>query len=287
MSYERSSSLRRYIEKRVRRLYPAYFVVIVLCALGLFFVSTKTAEDYFSASWLRYLLANLSFLNFFQHTLPGVFETNKAATINGALWTLKIEVMFYACVPLLVYLFRRFKPLPIMLGIYLLSIGYGLYFQSLYVQKNILIYQELARQLPGQLCYFIAGASFYYYLPIFERYAHRFILLVSIFILADQYGNDSFWLLVAIEPLVLATVVIFFGLFFYLGDFGKYGDFSYGVYIVHFPIIQCLISSGWFIDSPYLYLFTALILTAISAIALWHLIEKRFLLPSSHYLTVR
>ena len=34
-SYNRSSSMRSYFEKRVRRIYPAYFAVIVLAAIAL------------------------------------------------------------------------------------------------------------------------------------------------------------------------------------------------------------------------------------------------------------
>ena len=38
MSYERTNSLKDYFVKRVRRIYPAYFTVIVICAIfGLFF----------------------------------------------------------------------------------------------------------------------------------------------------------------------------------------------------------------------------------------------------------
>ena len=49
----------------------------------------------------RYLGWNLAFLNFMEPALPGVFEANRFTEINGALWTLKIEVMFYLVLPLL------------------------------------------------------------------------------------------------------------------------------------------------------------------------------------------
>ena len=38
--------------------------------------------------------------------LPGVFAGNTVTEVNGALWTLKIEVMFYLILPLLVWLLR-------------------------------------------------------------------------------------------------------------------------------------------------------------------------------------
>jgi peptidoglycan/LPS O-acetylase OafA/YrhL len=110
MSYERSSSLASYIGKRVRRIYPAYFTVVMLSALGLVAVSSKSFGEYFSFAWVKYVFANLAFLNFMQQTLPRVFELNNLSAVNGALWTLKIEVMFYLIVPAFVFLFRNFSP---------------------------------------------------------------------------------------------------------------------------------------------------------------------------------
>ena len=115
MSYERSSSLATYARKRMRRIYPAYFTVVMLCAVGLVGVSSQGAADYFSLAWGRYVLANLVFLNFLQPGLPGVFTDNAITAVNGALWTLKIEVMFYFSVPLWVFLLRRLSPLPVLL----------------------------------------------------------------------------------------------------------------------------------------------------------------------------
>ena len=91
MSFERSSSFASYARKRIRRIYPAYFTVVMLCAIFLVAVSSKNIEHYFSFVWVKYVLANLAFLNFLQPTLPGVFDSNKIAVVNGALWTLKIR----------------------------------------------------------------------------------------------------------------------------------------------------------------------------------------------------
>lgn len=157
MSYERSSSLSSYIEKRARRILPAYIVVVILCALGFVFISTLSYGEYFSSDWIRYIVANLSFLNFIQHSLPGVFEGNKFNAVNGALWTLKIEVMFYLSVPLFVYLFRRFSCLPIIAFFYISSLVYVFTLSLLEERSGNGLYTILSRQLPGQLSYFMAG----------------------------------------------------------------------------------------------------------------------------------
>jgi peptidoglycan/LPS O-acetylase OafA/YrhL len=68
MSYERSSSFKSYVIKRIRRIYPAYIVVVMLCALGFVVISSKST-NYFSLIWLKYLLANLRFLVYLSLTL--------------------------------------------------------------------------------------------------------------------------------------------------------------------------------------------------------------------------
>lgn len=279
MSYERSASLASYAGKRFRRIYPAYFAVVMLCAIGLAVVSTKSPGEYFSIPWIEYVLSNLVFLNFLQPTLPGVFETNLLGAVNGALWTLKIEVMFYLSVPLFVFLFRRFSTLPVLVLVYGASVAYAAFFSGLAARTGSPLYQELGRQLPGQLSYFMAGAFFYYSLPLFERYAGYFLAAAVLALAAPGVFAPSVF-----GPFALATIVAFCGLFLHLGNFGKYGDFSYGIYILHFPIIQILLQGGWFNAAPWTFLATVVVLTTVGAVAMWHLVEKRFLLRNSHYI---
>lgn len=279
MSCERAKSLGDYAIKRARRIYPAYFTIVMLCAIGLLAVSSKSAHDYFTADWLKYVAANLGFLNFLHPSLPGVFEGNRLAAVNGALWTLKIEVMFYLCVPLFVLLFRKFSTLPVILLTYGGAVAYSAVLNALAEKSGVALFAMLARQLPGQLSYFMAGAFFYYFLPLFERRVAYFLFsAVGILLLHRLHP------LPLLEPFALATVVVFFGLFLHLGNFGRYGDFSYGVYILHFPIIQVLLQTGWFTHNPWSYLIVVVSLTACSAVVMWHLVEKRFLFRSSHYI---
>lgn len=74
---------------------------------------------------MKYVVANLAFLNFVHPTLPGVFEGNKIHEVDGALWTLKIEVMFYATVPIIAYLFRRFGRFSVLVTLYFVSAAYA------------------------------------------------------------------------------------------------------------------------------------------------------------------
>lgn len=282
MSYENTHTLKNYFSKRLRRIYPAYFTVVFLCALLGVFFSHLTAVDYFSAKWLKYLLANLLFFNFIQPDLPGLFNNNILSAVNGALWTLKIEVMFYLCVPLFIFMMRKFGRWQVLLTLYVASLCYRVGIEMWGVASGSVIYQELLRQLPGQLVYFIAGATSYYYLSYFKLY-WKWLLIVAVFILFLRNSLPLAWL----EPMALAVVVIYAACIIpWLGNFGKYGDFSYGIYIVHFPVLQVLIQYGLFQYSPIIGLVTAAVLVLSISYLSWHFIEKRFLRKSSHYVEV-
>lgn len=244
----------------------------------LFLVSSKNGWNYFSVDWIRYVVTNLSFFNFLQPTLPGVFDHNTMTAVNGALWTIKIEVMFYLTVPLLSFLFFKIGKLPTLTCFYCLSITYTLICEFKAQQTGNIYYSMFARQLPGQLSLFLAGAFFYYYLDTFEKYTFHFVTVAILVI-----GINTQYALPLFEPFALATLVIFFGVYGHLGNFGKYGDFSYGVYILHFPTIQLLVHFNWMPNNPWIFLLTVVLCTGLSAIMMWHLIEKRFLLRTSHY----
>lgn len=279
MSHERSSSLLSYSEKRLRRIYPAYFTIIMTCAALLSLVSSLSFSQYFlSAGFWRYVLSNLVFMNFLAPALPGVFEGNIMSAVNGALWTIKIEVAFYFMVPVLALLMKKLKPAFVLAAIYVLSFLYAWLMLYLAVQTGKGYYVELAKQLPGQLCYFIMGVGLYYYLDFFERHVAWF---VSAAVLALSVG--WLWPVGFLEPAALGVLVIFFGLFFFVGNFGRYGDFSYGVYIVHFPVIQLYLHFGLFSSQPWLQLALVLGTVGVGGVLMWHLCEKRFLRRESHY----
>lgn len=280
MSYERSKNLEDYCEKRLRRIYPGYFTVVTLGAILLFFVSSVSAGEYFSLDFLKYLLANLTFLNFLHPSLPGVFQGNQLGAVNGALWTLKIEVMFYAIVPGVVWLTRKYDRLLVIAAIYLASCLYVVVTNHLAVSSGSAIYFKLGRQLPGQLSYFISGALFYYYSDNIVRRRVLYCLMAFV-VMVFSY---KFEVLRLFEPIALATLVVALAYFvIYFGYFSRFGDFSYGIYIVHFPIVQVFVSYGMFLKYPYLGMLLCSSIVLMTSYLLWHCIEKPFLKKTSHY----
>jgi peptidoglycan/LPS O-acetylase OafA/YrhL len=273
-SYQRSSSTKEYFIKRIKRIYPAYLTIILLCALSGFLVSSYTIADYFgSAGLYKYILANLVFLNFIHPTLPGVFENNFFHVVNGSLWSLKVEVGFYILLPLIVYLRSKIK-FPILYGLlFLLSAGYFFTMMHLYHTTRQDIFLFFSRQIPGELFFFIIGATV---AEIdgrleFRKWIKRLGIpaVIALFLPLGIVGGA-----------IAQALAIFFFAFTVppLHYPFKREDLSYGIYIYHFPVIQVLIHYGWFNWSPFLGLAASLLITIILAALSWIFIEKPFIL---------
>jgi peptidoglycan/LPS O-acetylase OafA/YrhL len=278
-SFRRSKSHVDYWSNRARRIYPALIAVIAATIVWGAFVTTVSPREYFGSTTLGYLIYNLLFLSFKQNTLPGVFENNPIHYLNGALWTLKIEAMFYLSVPLIVLLARRvvrFEILAVIL--YLLSILFKVVLHHLAVTRQLPVYENWGNQLPGQLSFFMAGGLLEYCSAGFRRHAPIYLTLAVLGLLAStQLG------VYALYPASLAVVVIYIcDVFPYLGNISRYGDFSYGVYVSHFPIILSFAALGALPENPALRAAMALFACLLYAILSWHLIEKWWLRPKSH-----
>lgn len=271
-SLERSSSLTDYAEKRLRRVYPAYAFVILACVSVALIVSPGAREDLIGVA--RYTGWNLIFANFMEPNLPGVFIGNPTTEVNGALWTLKIEVMFYLFLPVLLWLLR--------LGGGQDWIGCILVYVGAEVWRawfNEVGQFEIARQLPGQLSFFLTGmmlqaANLSGARLHFAGVAGGILFLASLLLPPAEFaraiglGAFTVW---------LATGIV------RLPNPARFGDLSYGIYIVHAPIIQVCIATGVFALGSIIGAGVAVTASVIAAFALWHLIEKPFLRRDSAY----
>lgn len=269
MSYENSASLSDYYVKRFLRLIPAYYLLIISCAVFLFFLSTATAEQYFSVDMLRYILYNFAFLNFLSPELAGVFTENPVHAVNGALWTLKIEVMFYLVVPLLFKLASRFSALKVFPAIFFSSIFYAYFFNQMSIETGDQSYYRLSYQLPGQMMYFTTGILAYLYFEVLKKYMLGFLILAMCIFYFEIFELDS---------IALGTVLIYlFMICPYRISLKSLGDLSYGVYIFHFPIIQVLVYLEAFSSNPLILIGVTYALTFSLSYLSWHVVEKRAL----------
>jgi peptidoglycan/LPS O-acetylase OafA/YrhL len=153
---ERRADLRVYAIRRFFRIAPAYYVNLTI--LFLFFART---HQVFSEQGAKQVVASYSFM---QYLTPG---TSSSLNVNGALWTLTIEMLLYAFLPILA-LAVRFAPVISLVTIAGIGIGWralvafagdGLrefYFGTTMLDPGI---QSLfiARQFIGALAVFALG----------------------------------------------------------------------------------------------------------------------------------
>jgi peptidoglycan/LPS O-acetylase OafA/YrhL len=279
-SFLSSASGLEYVEKRVRRIYPAYLVTIgVAWLIGLTATTLTVKEFLHTPATYKYLLANASFLNPLQPTLPGVFEHYAVPVMNASLWTIKVELCLYCCVPLLVLLFQRIGPYPTVL----LAFGVALAWELLLPHVPGLspkMQAELGRQFPGTLHLFALGALF---TMEEKRLGHYLGLVALASVLAFWLFHDS-GLRLLVEPVCYASWVLFLStrLPFRL-PLGQWGDLSYGTYLLHFPLIQLFIALGLFRQEPWGGLAVLLPVVLGAAFVLWHSVEKPLLKRNLHY----
>jgi peptidoglycan/LPS O-acetylase OafA/YrhL len=270
-SYDRNPAIGSYLEKRARRLLPAYWAALLFTLiLALFMSSLPVFALLRSPSTYKYILANLTFLSFLHPVLPGLFVHNPVlAAVNGALWTIKVEVMFYLLVPAIVACGRRFGHCETLSGIFLLSVGYRVLCSHLH-------HPLLAVQLPGQLCFFVIGSLTYYYYPWFQRCRHWMWTTALISYLLSVFLG---W--IAFRAIGVGLGVMCLGLLLpCMRGPTKYGDFSYGTYVFHFPVIQAFISRGIVNAVPNAALGLICLTTGCLAIASWYLVERPWLHPT-------
>jgi len=271
-SYLTTPSLKHYFIKRAKRILPAYIFVVLFIVIVLAFFSTIGVIEYFSNSvTYKYLAWNLIFLNFMNPCLPGIFQNNLMCAVNGALWTIKVEEGFYIILPLIFYLFRKTKRIVLIaVLLYVLSVLYW-YVLDVIFQKPL-----LAKQLPGYMSLFLVGILINLNFELFIKHKTKLLLLSLIILIILNFicfKIDFFY------PVAFGILII--GLAYsmpYLNNFGKYGDFTYGIYIYHFPIIQLFRQYNLFERyNTIIMAFSVLTITFLLALFSWFFIEKRFL----------
>lgn len=233
-SFDRDGDFRRFYIRRFFRIYPLY-IFMVITQTAIMAVLTPSGAAANAAELVRYFMVNAVFANFLQHDVGGTFAGMADPSLNASLWTLKIEVGFYMILPALWLMVRRFG-VGVLVGIFFLSIAYE---RILEARGQI----ELAKQLPGQLQFFVLGIAAYKYRAVLARAAAH----PGTGILVTVIAGVLMTLLLrsqpaGIYPLAVAAFVMTAA--FKAPYIPLRSDLSYGVYLVHAPLIQLSLLFG-------------------------------------------
>jgi peptidoglycan/LPS O-acetylase OafA/YrhL len=271
-SYLRSKSLLQYFKRRAQRIMPPYVAIVLLCAVCGVLLTNMPASEYFtSPQFWQYLGANLTFANFLQPSLPGVFEGQVYESVNGSLWTMKVEILLYISIPLAAWLMMRCSRVWALVLIYVLSYIYKVWMGHMYIESGEIIYRIMQRQVGGQLLFFYSGVAILMYFDYFQRHIRW------LFPLALAVGIASKWIdwFDAIEPLCIAVVIIGFAYncrwFVWMR---KYDNIAYDIYLFHYPIIQLVVYWGLPERNIYLALAVVVAMTISLSLLSWYFIER-------------
>jgi peptidoglycan/LPS O-acetylase OafA/YrhL len=273
--------IKEYILNRAFRIVPALGVDIAISALiiGPIFTTVALTGYFTDKEFWSYFL---NIIGKIHYNLPGVFEENPYPDIvNGSLWTVPYEIACYVVMSTMIVLgiVRSWKwtlglaivLVAVAITFYLLELGNG----DRLLDKGIrfAFLSKGASLVPS----FLVGAALYLMkdrLP----YSHLMALGIVMGLFAlGLWGETSFYsnpVFIGLVAFPLAYLVVWIGLTpIPIPGFLESGDYSYGIYLYHFPILQAL---------QYLFEFSfwwtlaiaGLLPVTLFAVFSWHVIEK-------------
>ena len=260
-----------YILRRVSRIMPA----LIFNLLCISFILSPIAALLVDHSWhfsdaFIYLLKNSSLIPAWQTSIGDTLQgVGLNQTWNSPLWTLFFEVFCYVFVLLLVIMFR--KQSQSALTFCTVAISSYVAISSAWPSTFVLTALRL-------LIFFLMGAMFN-----FSPNNYTWVILIMIGF-GEMLGVGTLTILNSLLISLILFMVIPSGE--KLSRFRLPGDYSYGIYIWHWPILQTLFAVEVAIGATPNWLVNLLIafpLVATVAIASWHLLERPSLLISNRF----
>jgi len=264
----RSKNIIDYMWKRILRLIPGLFVMLIftLCVVPWVYEKPKLSLLQ-NPSYLSYLPNNL-ILYKPQFVIEGIFDSNPfKSSINGSLWTIQYEFTLYL---ILIILFAV-RNNQIYTRVILIGAFITLFFGNTIFLDSLKIYEE---HLLDFGYFFFAGAllSAFSFGDVRKK---KIIILVSMAIVIFSIPTAYFSVTKLLVLPVLITLLSSSSTR-YINDIGvKIGDLSYGIYIYAFPIQQTIV---YFTGCNTLELIiSGMTITTIVSVVSWHFIEKKAL----------
>ncbi len=229
-----------YAKRRVARIFPGLFLVS-LGALG--YVLTTKGSTFFIENFSTVVVWFFSQVTLGQAYNPSIFRDLGVGVVNGSLWTITVEVLFYSLVPLLVVCQKNFRGFITCVTIFSLFAHFFLIeveFAPIYRDKSIADFFALTPLYWGWM--FGVGILCSIYFEQIEKFVRRWFWLLlaamMLMIFADSpgifetEGNQIGYVYFLIYALVIFWVA------FCLPPIRLPFDISYGVYLWHMIIIN-------------------------------------------------
>ncbi len=257
-----------YAISRAMRIFPGLIVVSFVTAFFIGpLISTQDLTTYFSdlRSWIYWPLTSL--LNA-DVTLPGVFEgLPNDAVVNAPLWTLKYEAFFYlslAIIGLFGWLATpRFKILALLEFVFYFCITFLTNLREIAAIDHLMHFGYA----------FLIGACIHIFRKVIPVSLSLAVVMMVLALLIVYYFGLQTGEFLLIPSATLLGIWIAYVPGGSLRYYNAIGDYSYGVYIWHYPIEQIMRTHLGDVSAIQLYL-TSLPIVLPIAIVSWHFIER-------------
>lgn len=271
----RSNSYKTYFIKRFLRIFPA-LILDLLIAVFIWgaIVTSLSLYDYFTNPLtFRYLL-NVGLYNI-SYVLPGVFENNiYGNTVNGSLWTLPYEFTCYFGIAILYYFFIL-KNKYIYTIFYLMCLAVGFFILNTQFHTATIPYTNISFvPLFTLSAYFGAGALFCHFQDKIEYNVGIAAVLLLVLIIGSHFHLMDYFNYLCLPYIVFWFV---FERRIPVQNAGKFGDFSYGIYIYGFPVQQTIIHFAGAALNVSEMIVLSFIFTIPLAVFSWFAVEKKAL----------
>lgn len=259
-----------FLKKRILRIFPALIAVVLFTALILGpIVTTLPLKEYFTDSAFFNYFKNI-FLYEIYHLLPGVFQNNPLnESVNASLWTLPLEFFMYC----LIAIFGITK----ILNKKYFHFVFLLFTISLfYIVTHIYIIKWTYIQFVDLLSLFFISSGFYIYRKKIILSFPLFLICLAFFLsgIIVSYKIDVVFEYFRLLTLPYMIIYIAYCKIPYINNFGKYGDFSYGIYLWAYPVSQTLIYFWQDKFNIFTYILSVFFITLFIAVLSFKFIEK-------------
>ncbi|TNE56148.1 MAG: acyltransferase [Bacteroidetes bacterium] len=263
-SYDRLDNLVRFLWHRFLRIYPAFWVCLILTGIG---VPLLIGINF---DW-HYIYSN-SLLLLIRDTNVGDLGHN--ANINSALWTLPWELKAYLIVAA-VGVFRLLNKKIVWVILFLVS--YFFLIREIAISPETLATNSAVTSGFRLLTFFFCGSTFYIFrdkIPITHLLGIGSLIAILLFLfLGVQFYHHSAGFFYMLCPIPFTYFVFYLSSVVPFRKINTKTDISYGVYIYGTLILNLLCYYGLNENYP---LFLSLIVAITTAVSLlsWFLIEK-------------